>query len=341
MTPAEDRYAGCLVGQCVGDAVGFPVEGSSAAICRAHADAVLLQGAIPDAARGGFPFGQISDDSQLARELALSMAERHRFDPADYAGRIRDMFASGRIVGGGWATAQAAAKLAEGAAWTVSGTPPPNAGNGSAMRAAPVGLAFFDDPDALIAVACDQGRITHADPRCSAGAVAIAGAVALAVALDERRWETSAVVAVLATWANRVDRRVGDAVTALPAILPLPPHEALVAIEAVAEPDVSPTGTGVSPFVTTSVVWSLYAFLRSPDDFRQCLHTAIAIGGDVDTTGAMTGAMAGARNGLAAIPRPLAERIEDRGAWRLNDWLDLAGRLSRHCVRPAEGSHWR
>ena len=47
------------------------------------------------------------------------------------------------------------------------------------MRAAPIGLFFFDKPHMLIQAAHDQGRITHRDPRCSAGAVAISGAVAL------------------------------------------------------------------------------------------------------------------------------------------------------------------
>ncbi len=48
------------------------------------------------------------------------------------------------------------------------------------MRAGPVGLLFGDDPEQMIRAAHDQGRITHKDLRCSAGSVAIAGAVALA-----------------------------------------------------------------------------------------------------------------------------------------------------------------
>ena len=43
--------------------------------------------------------------------------------------------------------------------------------------------------------------------------------------------------------------------------------------------------------------------------------TAIAVGGDVDTTAAMTGAIAGARGGLAAIPADLAARLDDQGTW--------------------------
>src|SRR5262249_39548869 len=76
-------------------------------------------------------------------------------------------------------------RIARGVPWQDAGTPAPAAGNGSAMRAAPVGLFFWDDPEALIAAAHDQGRITHQDPRCSAGAIAIAGATAIVLGARE------------------------------------------------------------------------------------------------------------------------------------------------------------
>jgi ADP-ribosylglycohydrolase len=49
------------------------------------------------------------------------------------------------------------------------------------MRAAPIGLFYWNRPRERVQAAHDQGRITHADPRCSAGAAAIAGAVAMAL----------------------------------------------------------------------------------------------------------------------------------------------------------------
>jgi len=87
-------------------------------------------------------------------------------------------FFEDRIVGRGRATEQAAQRLALGVPWAKAGTPTPSAGNGSAMRAGPVGLMCHGDWDALVHTACTQSRITHTDPRCLAGAVVIAGAVA-------------------------------------------------------------------------------------------------------------------------------------------------------------------
>jgi ADP-ribosylglycohydrolase len=331
MPPSEDQFAGCLIGQCVGDAVGFMVEGSSPEVCRRYADAVLLAGQSYEGRRSGFAFGQYSDDSQLARELMQSCVDRGRFDPADYAARIAALFSEGQVVGAGWATTQAAARLAEGTSWEHSGTPPPSAGNGSAMRAAPIGLLFHDDPEALIAAAHDQGRITHADPRCSAGAVAIAGAVAhvLAEPFRGKPIEPAVLLDLLADWAATFDQGFAGALRRLAAIVPLAPDAAVGAIVEVGQPDFRDPPQGIHPFVTTSVLWSLYAFLRSPDDYIRVVHTAVAVGGDVDTTAAMAGAIAGARNGLGAIPAALIDPLNDRGQWRSGDLIGLARRLWR------------
>lgn len=336
MPPSEDQFAGCLIGQCVGDAVGFMVEGSSPEVCCRYADAVLLAGHPYEGRRGGFTFGQYSDDSQLARELIQSYVDRGRFDPADYAARIAALFSEGRVVGAGSSTAQAAARLAEGIPWERSGTPSPSAGNGSAMRAAPIGLMFHDDPEALIAAAHDQGRITHADPRCSAGAVAIAGAVAHIVAESPpaKPVEPAPLLNALASRAAAFDPSVADALRQLVAIIPLAPDAALRAIVEAGQPDFRDPPAGIHPFVTTSVLWSLYAFLRSPDDYIKVIHTAVAVGGDVDTTAAMAGAIAGARNGLGAVPTTMVERLNDRGQHRSGDLIGLAQRLWRLKVAP-------
>lgn len=329
MAALEDRFVGAFLGQCVGDAVGFMVEGSSPAACRAYADQVLIRGEAFEGRRGPYRLGQYSDDSQLARELMRSYVTCRRFDPAEYAARIANMFAAGRVVGGGRATREAAARLSAGVPWTEAGAPPPNAGNGSAMRAGPIGLMFYDDPEALVAAACDQGRITHADPRCSAGAVAIAGAVALALALAETRIDVNRFVEQLASMCRSVDGTVAETIAGLGDIVDLAPEDAVAAITAAARPDYQDVASGISPFVTTSVAWSLYAFLRNLEDYTRAIHTAVAVGGDVDTTAAMTGTIAGARHGSAALPQSLVARLTDRGAWGAPE-LTVLARQSWH-----------
>lgn len=334
--PPADRFTGSLIGQCLGDALGCPVEGAPPEICRAHVDEVLRQGKIPEEARDGFAFGQYTDDSQLARELLQSYAAQGRFDPADYAARIAAIFQEERIVGRGRATEEAAHRLMAGVPWERAGTPPPAAGNGSAMRAGPVGLLFFDDAEALIRAAHDQGRITHADPRCTAGAVAIAGGVALA--LREGPLDPAPFTATLAAWTRPFDPLLADLLLGLPGWLSLSPEEAARMIApAGLPPGRHADWPGISPFVTPSVLWSLYSFLRTPDNYWETVRTAVAVGGDVDTTAAMAGAIGGARVGLGAIPPRLARLVTDRGTWGYAELVRLARECHRLVVRRITG----
>src|SRR5882762_1977594 len=249
--PQPDQFRGCLVGQCLGDALGFPVEGSPPEVCASYV-AELRTGRLEPwpAARANYAFGQYTDDSQLARELMLSYAEVGRFDPADYAARIRSIFAENRIVGRGFATEAAARRLIAGVHWEEAGTPAPQAGNGTAMRAGPVGLLFGDDPEQMIRVACDQGRITHKDPRCSAGSVAIAGAVALAG--RPGKFDAQAFVSQLSEWVRRFHEPFAEHVLQLPQWLALPPEEVAPIISRSGSPDFSDEWRWISPFVIPS-----------------------------------------------------------------------------------------
>ena len=321
--PTRAQYQGCLVGQALGDALGFVVEGQPHTFCRRYVEERLGGGRIGGLGRGPFPLGQYSDDTQLARELLQSYAERGRFDPEDYARRIAAIFSEGRIVGRGKATEEAAKRLARGVPWNEAGTPPPSAGNGSAMRAGPIGLLFYDEPDGLVRAAHEQGFITHRDTRCSAGAIAIAGAVALA--LSESSVERLDFLGRLSEFTVRMKAPFADDLMRLSGWVTLPPEQAVSHISRVGlERKLDEGWDEIAPFVVPSVLWSLYSFLRSPDDYWQTICTAIAVGGDVDTTAAMAGAISGAHLGLTAIPRKLAGRLTDQGSWGFSDLTDLA-----------------
>lgn len=321
--PTRAQYQGCLVGQALGDALGFVVEGQPHTFCSRYVEERLGGGRIGDLGGGPFPLGQYSDDTQLARELLQSYAERGRFDPEDYARRIAAIFSEGRIVGRGKATEEAAKRLARGVPWNEAGTPPPSAGNGSAMRAGPIGLLFYDEPDGLVRAAHEQGFITHRDTRCSAGAIAIAGAVALA--LSESSVERLDFLGRLSEFTVRMKAPFADDLMRLSGWVTLPPEQAVSHISRVGlERKLDEGWDKITPFVVPSVLWSLYSFLRSPDDYWQTICTAIAVGGDVDTTAAMAGAISGAHLGLTAIPRKLAVRLTDQGSWGFSDLTDLA-----------------
>lgn len=325
MLPRKDQFSGCLIGQCLGDALGYAVEGFSPEACKRYVEDVLKTERVGEFGHWPLPFGQYSDDSQLARELLQSYIACQKFDPQDYAERIKAIFAERRIVGWGQATRDAAIRLIRGTPWEDAGTPAPSAGNGSAMRAAPIGLLFFDNTELLIQAAHDQGRITHKDPRCSAGAIAISGAVALA--LQEKPINPDSFLSTLADWSGKIEPAFASELEKLKEWVSLPPEGAVTFISKAgidANYPFEDEWQGITPFVISSVLWSLYSFLRTPEDYWETICTAIGVGGDVDTTAAMAGAISGAYLGLAAIPSELANRLTDQEKWGFDELVDLA-----------------
>ena len=328
--PRKEQFSGCLIGQCLGDALGFRVEGCPPEICAPYVEQLRTRSMEHTlGGRADLPFGQYTDDSQLARELMVSYAALGRFDPADYAARIHSIFAENRIVGRGLATDAAARRLMAGVPWEEAGTPPPHAGNGTAMRAGPVGLLFGDDPEQMIQVAHDQGRITHKDPRCSAGSAAIAGAVALAA--RPGKIEVPAFLRQLSQWVQKFEKAFAEHLLQLSEWLELPSEEAAPIISRCGPPDFPDEWRWISPFVIPSVLWSLYSFLRTPEDYWETVCTAIVAGGDVDTTAAMAGGISGAHVGFERLPLELAQQLNDQGTWGFEELVRLAHRC--HAVK--------
>ncbi|MBI4701431.1 MAG: ADP-ribosylglycohydrolase family protein [Deltaproteobacteria bacterium] len=332
---SADRRAGSLVTQALGDALGFLVEGQPPEICAHFAAEVFAGEQAPDRTRGPFAFGQYSDDTQLARELALSLASTRAWSPDDFARRLARLFATGTIVGRGRATEAAARRLLAGAAWHEAGEPAPSAGNGAAMRAAPVGLRYADAAERL-RVADEQARITHLDARSRAAAILVADVVAGAVSgawdgpANAERFEQ------LAARVSALDPVLAQGVRHMPAWLAGKRERAAAEIARVASP---PSGSphrieawpGISPFATPSALYALYAFARSPGDAAEVLRTSVCVGGDVDTVAAMAGAMVGAAVGLGGLEprlRRWAARLQDQGSFGLPELVALGHALA-------------
>jgi ADP-ribosylglycohydrolase len=326
-----DRRAGSLVTQALGDALGFLVEGHHPTICAKFVSRAFAGAHPPWETRGPFSFGQYSDDTQLARELALSFVEARGWDPACFARRIAALFESGTIVGRGHATAASAARLLQGVPWDRAGEPPPSAGNGAAMRAGPAGLFLPDDDDQRFRVTDEQAMVTHRDPRARAAAVLVADVVADGIVHGSGPRDDG-YFARLAHRVERLDPVLATGVLRSPAWLSVPPAVAAAEIAGFAAPPIGAAHAferwhGISPFATPSVLYAFYAFRMSPNDPAAVLQTAVSVGGDVDTVAAMAGAMVGAAVGLSGLDTRLeawSRLLNDQGTFRRHDLVALA-----------------
>jgi poly(ADP-ribose) glycohydrolase ARH3 len=172
-------------------------------------------------------------------------------------------------------------------------------GNGAAMRIAPVGL-FFSGSSELYEQACASAEVTHAHEVGMDGAAVQAHAVARAVNLDPRQpFPADAFIQEL------VDRARTPEIKAKMAVVQK-------ALKDNAPPHVAANRIGRSVAVHESMPFAVFAFLRHPASFPDCLFCATLNGGDRDTLGAMACAVSGAYLGVEAIPLPWRERLENR-----------------------------
>lgn len=331
----REKFMGCLVGCAIGDAVGAPVESLGFQHCQKYVQNYVRPQRFETIRRAAYgdlptlPFGQVTDDTQLTVLLALAIKRAGRPSPEYFGDLLVQSFAANRVVGSGRATRYAVANLTTGMHWREAGAPPPQAGNGTAMRAAPLGLFLYHDTEALIQAAYETSYVTHQDPQCTAGAIAIALATAKAVQGEDPHklpWLEGMMGAI-----SRYDDAMAEALREVWLRWGEDPVGMSQFVQSFDPPLASGHGRiwdRISPYVLPSVLWSLYAYLHTPDDFWETICTAVSPGGDVDTTGAMAGAISGAHNGLQALPTAVVNVLRDQGQPDLALYLkDLASSL--------------
>ncbi|BDG08598.1 ADP-ribosylglycohydrolase family protein [Anaeromyxobacter paludicola] len=320
--PARSRARGAVLGLAVGDALGTTLEFTTPAPCSFRA---LISGP-HDELTGGGPFsleaGQITDDTQMASCLALSLRERRGFDADDVASRYlawRDhAFDIGSQTSAALAAIANGTRPADAGREVWQGRHPRPAGNGSLMRTAPIGVAFAMDPAARRDAALRDSALTHYDPRCLLACTAFDAALAAAITgaagtreevLAAAREELEPALLALRGAPGLTDQEVREAAEALAGDL----HLASRSDPLLYGPDLHlHTHQG---FVRVAFRLAFWELLHAPD-FRSGLVDVVNRGGDADTNGAIAGALLGAFFGAAAIPRRWTERVlgalEDR-----------------------------
>lgn len=283
-----EQVQGCLLGLALGDALGAPYEGG--VLER------LVWRAIGKTRSGEMRW---TDDTQMSVDLIESYLAQGTIQPDDLARRFAASYRWSRGYGPG--AAKMLKRVARGADWREANRSvyrDGSYGNGAAMRAPMLGLIYSHRPHELAEAVRASAVVTHAHPIGIEGAQLVAGVtrltvgktsnqeiVAQAMAMGklpefQTRWE------IVQTWlagasnvsTAEVRRRLGCGISA---------HESCL--------------TGV------------YAALRFRErDFLDMLQFVIELGGDVDTIGAMAGAIWGAINGRHRLPAPSLAQLEQR-----------------------------
>lgn len=259
----ERRAQAALLGSAVGDALGATTEFMT-----------------PDQIRGRFGVhreivgggwlelapGQVTDDTQMTLCVARAISARGGWDLVGIADRFARWLEGNPLDVG----ATCRRGIEEYRAKRRLQVPPNerDAGNGAAMRMAPVALYALGDEERMARLAVEQARLTHNHPLSDAACVA---------------------VGLLVQWGilGYPARRLRAAADELVARHPQFRFEGY--------------GGGATAYVADTIRTVFCAFF-STGGFEECLVKSVNRGDDADTTAAIAGAIAGARYGLDAIP---------------------------------------
>jgi ADP-ribosylglycohydrolase len=219
--------------------------------------------------------------------LAASFARRHDFDrgygPA--TGRMLRLVREG----GDWRSL-AASLFDSSGSW----------GNGAAMRVAPVGAFFADDPAEAARQAALSATVTHTHPEAVAGAIAVAAAAA----------QAASGPLPPGPFIDRVLEHV-------------PPGKVRDGIEearrmlTVADPQTAAyfLGNGREVAAHDTVPFTIWAAARHLADFEQAIWATAAAGGDIDTTCAIVGGITAAGAGPGRLPEAWLRAAEPLPQW--------------------------
>ncbi|MFE3879370.1 ADP-ribosylglycohydrolase family protein [Kitasatospora sp. NPDC059146] len=275
-------------------------------------DALGAQFFVPETARAHFasrtePPGPWpwTDDTEMACSVYAAQRERGAIDTFDltHAFARRHDFDRGygpaanrllRLVREGGDAGALAAELFDGQG---------SYGNGAAMRVAPLGAAYADDPAAVVRPAADTAVITHTHPQAVDGTIAVAVAAAYAVRARTGPMAPEAF---------------------LEAVVELTPYGVLrdalaEAVRLLAEPDARAVarllGNGSRTSAADTVPYALWCAARHLTDYRAAVWEAIAAGGDMDTVAAITGGVVAAHTGTHGIPAAWLAAREPLPGW--------------------------
>jgi ADP-ribosylglycohydrolase len=249
-----------------------------------------------------------TDDTEMACSVVAVLAAHHRVDQDALA----QSFASHQDAGRGYGPAvdRLLRLVREGGDWRELSAALFNGqgswGNGAAMRIAPLGAWYADDPEQATHQAEISAYPTHQHREAVVGAMAVAAAAALAAAPDGPPRSEALLDGVIALVPKK--SAVGAGLRRARDMLDYGDATTVAAV----------LGCGRRTTAHDTVPFALWSAARAIGDYERAFWTTAQAGGDMDTTCAIVGGIL-ASTKAGAPPAAWAERTEE-----LPDWLPAA-----------------
>jgi ADP-ribosylglycohydrolase len=274
-----DKIVGCIIGGAIGDALGLPYEGEKEPKIKP------------------VRFLEISDDTQMTLATCEAISRTRQIDPSQIAKTFADWFIKKKISYVGASTYKALQELSFGGHWALVGRKGEmSAGNGAAMRIAPLAFCLNPDEERGKLLIRDVSRITHHNEEAYIGALAIVIAI---YAAYKGYWlgEPTLIKYVME---KLPDSSVRDR------LIEVSKLEKKLSLKAVSEK------FGCSGYVVETVPLVLYAAEQiSYIGFEALLNNLIELGGDTDTNSSIFGQILGTFLGYKNLPEFLISSLPD------------------------------
>jgi len=315
----KDRLFGVVLGQAIGDALGHPIEFSKNYVVSTlepnnlFTDDTQMFCAIGEALVSNPP--HVNEDSFM-EAVATNFIEW----------RVNPLGGTHRAPGG--TCMEAVRRLGTGIPWTDSGIKGQGKGNGTAMRAAVVGAAYWKAPEFAFRIGGLTSVPTHNNLEAILGAAIVASTCAYIIGGYTYLEALAQSLRLASDWQNQF------LVPSYPQDVPIgggndaqSPWYTIghIAAAAISAPDADVTvfreingnDGAVVPAVAAAMFWN-----SRGSNYSDVTLTAVNNSDDCDTVGAIAGAIAGARFGVSGIRADWTQAIE------LRTYLyDLAQRL--------------
>lgn len=329
----KSKFRGSMLGALIGDCTGSPYDNGDQLTSGMK---LVLQKSFDKLEGPPFkaPVVQFTDDSAMTYSLAKSLIDRKELDVVDVAKKFVKRYYQEPNRGYGMGVVTVFQKL-RGNKFTDVSSPAKEQfngqgswGNGGAMRVAPVALFSYENYDKLLDTVRRVTRITHTHKVGIDGAILQATAIYQSLRLDPN--QELNVVNFIDDLICKMDPIEKDE-EGLGLSEPQPYKIQLRVMKSlISENDPSDERViqklGNSVAALYSVPTAIFCFLRAQkpitgiqtdNPFRRAVQYAISLGGDTDTIGSMTGAMAGAFYGEEKINSNLLLHCEASEEFRI------------------------
>ena len=308
-----DKFQGSMLGVAIGDTLGQPFEG----MLRKEIYSTFEDFEKFISNNRKF-FTTYTDDTQLTIHTAKALIQGNGFNIENF---IREyvLWLEDPPIGPGYGCISSIRKLKYGVPWKQASSN--SGGNGTVMRIAPIGLFYSNNLIELKSSAIKSSIITHSHSAASAGAIIIARAIAF---LIDKTPETGfsideffdVIISSISGSQEEIWEEFIEILNKLKSNLDMPIEAGLIKFSqtGVKSPYFIEQYLGqafVHPYTISTVVCSIFIFLKSLSSFQECIFELATAGGDSDTVGAIGGSLAGVYFGYKNIPSDLAKMVKN------------------------------